>query len=112
MIMSARPIAVAAPPMSFFIRPIEAGGLMSSPPVSKQTPLPTRVTLGASGRPQVRSSRRGGSVAAAPTAWIIGKPLAQPCRRGWTRDRGAVPVGERDEGGLQRDRGPCRGRGC
>ena len=74
MIMSARPIAVAAPPMSFFISPIEAGGLMSSPPVSKQTPLPTRVTFGASARPQARSSRRGASVAAAPTAWIIGKP--------------------------------------
>ena len=36
------------------------GGLMSSPPVSKQTPLPTSVTFGAPASPQRRSSRRGG----------------------------------------------------
>ena len=46
---------------------------MSSPPVSKQTPLPTSVTFGASARPQTRSSSRGGSAAAAPTASIIGR---------------------------------------
>ena len=46
---------------------------MSSPPVSKQTPLPTSVTFGASSRPQTRSSSRGGSAAAAPTASIIGR---------------------------------------
>ena len=74
--MSASPMAVAAPPMSFFISPMEAGGLMSSPPVSKQTPLPTRVTFGASSRPQTRSRSRGGSAAAAPTASIIGRLAA------------------------------------
>ena len=75
--MSARPMAVAAPPMSFFMIPMEAGGLMSSPPVSKQTPLPTSVTFGASARPQTRSSSRGGSEAAAPTASIIGRLAAR-----------------------------------
>ena len=38
--------ATAAPPMSFFISSIDAPGLMSSPPVSKHTPLPTRRDLG------------------------------------------------------------------
>ena len=46
MIMWARPRAVAAPPMSFFMLSIAASGLMSRPPVSKQTPLPTSVTRG------------------------------------------------------------------
>ena len=65
--------AVAAPPMSFFIRSIALDGLMSSPPVSNTTPLPTSVTLGASRRPQMKSASRGGSAAAAPTAWTSGK---------------------------------------
>ena len=101
--MSASPIAVAAPPMSFFISPIEAGGLMSSPPVSKQTPLPTSVTFGASSRPQTRSRSRGGSAAAAPTASIIGRfaALSAAAPR-VTVTRGAVPLAERDEGGLER----------
>ena len=77
MTMRARPIAVAAPPMSFFIRPIDDAGLMSSPPVSKQTPLPTSVTFGASSRPQTRSRSRGASAAAAPTASIIGRFAAR-----------------------------------
>ncbi len=46
MIICASASAVAAPPMSFFMFSIEASGLMSSPPVSKQTPLPTSVTRG------------------------------------------------------------------
>ena len=46
---------------------------MSSPPVSKHTPLPTSVTFGAAGSPQVRSIRRGARAAARPTAWISGK---------------------------------------
>ena len=46
MIMCASASAVAAPPISFFIFSIDASGLMSSPPVSKQTPLPTSVTCG------------------------------------------------------------------
>ena len=56
---------------------------MSSPPVSKQTPFPTSVTFGCAGSPQVRSMSRGArdGVAAAPTAWIRGKPSASasPC---------------------------------
>ena len=59
MIMSASASAAAAPPMSFFISSIAASGLMSRPPVSKETPLPTRVTRGAAASPQVRSIRRG-----------------------------------------------------
>ena len=39
-------MAAAAPPISFFIRLMAASGLMLSPPVSKVTPLPTRVTFG------------------------------------------------------------------
>jgi hypothetical protein len=76
MIARARPSAVAAPPMSFFIRPIEAPGLMLSPPVSKHTPLPTSVTFGASEGPQTSSTSRGSAAAARPTAWIIGKPAS------------------------------------
>ena len=52
MIIYARARAVAAPPMSFFIRYMPLDGLMSRPPVSKQTPLPTSVTFGASSGPQ------------------------------------------------------------
>ncbi|MGC4111343.1 MAG: hypothetical protein QM747_13150 [Nocardioides sp.] len=36
----------AAPPMSFFMRIMPLDGLMSRPPVSKHTPLPTSVTSG------------------------------------------------------------------
>ena len=72
MTMSASAIAVAAPPMSFFIRSMAASGLMLRPPVSKATPLPTSVTFGCAGLPQVRSTRRGARVLAAPTAWISG----------------------------------------
>jgi len=60
--------AAAAPPMSFFINPMPLDGLMSRPPLSKATPLPTRVTFGASSRPQRKSTRRGASAAALPTA--------------------------------------------
>mmetsp|Transcript_24391 Transcript_24391/g.68634 ORF Transcript_24391/g.68634 Transcript_24391/m.68634 type:complete len:218 (-) Transcript_24391:863-1516(-) len=74
MTIAARPSTCAAPPMSFFIVSIAAAGLMSRPPVSKQTPLPTSVTFGASSDPQVRSIRRGCCFgpAARPTAWIWG----------------------------------------
>ena len=66
----ARPSALAAPPMSFFMFPIAAGGLTSSPPVSKHTPLPTIVTLGADSLPQHMSTTRGSrpGAAARPTA--------------------------------------------
>ncbi len=46
--------------MSFFISSIPEAGLMSRPPVSKVTPLPTSVTLGASSRPHEKSTSRGG----------------------------------------------------
>ena len=62
----------AAPPMSFFIISMPLDGLMSSPPVSKHTPLPTSVTLGAAGSPQRRSIRRGARSLARPTAWTAG----------------------------------------
>ena len=41
--------------------------------MSNTTPLPTSVTFGASRRPQTKSTSRGGSAAAAPTAWMSGK---------------------------------------
>ena len=58
--------------MSFFISSIEAAGLMSSPPVSKHTPLPTSVTVGPSPGKRMSISR-GACAAARPTAWIMGK---------------------------------------
>ena len=48
---------------------------MSSPPVSKQTPLPTSVSVGPP-CPQRRSISRGARGEARPTAWIIGKLAA------------------------------------
>src|SRR5258706_246250 len=69
--------ACAAPPMSFFMRRIPSAGLMSSPPESKHTPLPTIATRGWRGLPQLISSRRGGRAAARPTAWIAGKFCAR-----------------------------------
>ena len=72
MIISASPRTVAAPPMSFFISPIEAPGLMFSPPVSKHTPFPTSVRRGPLS-PQRMSRRRGVRSEARPTAWISGK---------------------------------------
>ena len=43
-------------------------GLMSSPPVSKQTPLPTRVSFLCFGFPHVKSIKRGRRSLAMPTA--------------------------------------------
>ena len=71
MIMAARPRTCAAPPMSFFISFMPAADLRSSPPESKHTPLPTRVTRGPV-PPQRRSISRGARVLARPTAWIAG----------------------------------------
>ena len=73
MIMCASASAVAAPPMSFFMLSMAASGLMSRPPVSKQTPLPTSVTRGCLSSPQLMSISRGAPAAARPTAWISGK---------------------------------------
>ena len=75
-IMAARPSTLAAPPMSFFISNMPEDGLMSSPPVSKHTPLPTSVILGARAEPKLMSTRRGARVDARPTAWIIGNSRA------------------------------------
>ena len=72
MIIRASPRTCAAPPMSFFMRSMPWAGLMSSPPESKHTPLPTSVTLGASGGPQRRSTSLGALALARPTAWIVG----------------------------------------
>ena len=72
MIAWARPSMIAAPPMSFFISRMPEAGLRSSPPLSKHTPLPTSVTLGAAGSPQTMSTSRGARVLARPTAWIVG----------------------------------------
>ena len=75
MIMCASAKAVAAPPMSFFMLSMPVSGLMSRPPVSKQTPLPTRVTRGCVLSPHTMSISRGAAAGAAarPTAWIKGK---------------------------------------
>ena len=67
MIILARPMTWAAPPMSFFINPIDAPGLIFNPPVSKHTPLPTSVSVGPL-VPQVMSISRGSRSEARPTA--------------------------------------------
>ena len=87
MIMWARPRTLAAPPMSFFISSMPEDGLMSRPPVSKVTPLPTSVTFGVIGPApdEVDETRRAGRCG--PTAWIIGKPSAR-----------AGPLDDRDGG--------------
>ena len=72
MIMCANAITLADPPISFFIRAMLAAGFKSNPPVSKQTPLPTKVIFGPA-LPHLRSIKRGSCSAARPTAWIIGK---------------------------------------
>jgi hypothetical protein len=66
------PSMIAAPAMSFFMLSMLDAGLRSRPPVSKHTPLPTSVTLGASAPPQVMSTSRGARVLARPTAWMVG----------------------------------------
>ncbi len=66
MIIEASASAWAAPPMSFFMLRMPDEGLRSSPPESKHTPLPTSVTLGARGLPQVKSIRRGARERSAP----------------------------------------------
>ncbi len=49
---------------------------MSSPPVSKHTPLPTSVTLGSNAAPHAMSIRRGARAEPRPTACTIGKFFA------------------------------------
>ena len=122
MISRASVSAVAAPPMSFFISSMPLAGLMSSPPVSKTTPLPTSVTFGASARPQTKSTSRGASKAAAPDGMnqrqVLAEQFVAPNRldAGVERLRqfrrlalergGAEDVGRRvDEVAPERDRG-------
>jgi hypothetical protein len=57
--------------MSFFIISMPEEGFRSSPPVSKQTPLPMRASFGPL-VPQRMSIRRGAFAAARPTAWMVG----------------------------------------
>ena len=59
---------LAAPPMSFFMISMPLDGFRSTPPVSKQTPLPTSVTFGCDASPQVKSISRGARLEALPTA--------------------------------------------
>ncbi len=63
---------IAAPAMSFFISRIPEALFRSSPPLSKHTPFPTRVTLGAPGSPHTMSTSRGARALARPTAWMVG----------------------------------------
>ena len=104
MTMWASASAVAAPAMSFFISSMPLSGLMSSPPVSKQTPLPTSVTFGAAAAPQVKSTRRGASAAALPTAWISGKVRAPAVLAAHDPRLGAVALGERERRRFERRR--------
>ena len=60
--------ALAAPPMSFFISSIALSDLMSRPPESKQTPLPTMLMRGCEASPQFNSINRGAASDARPTA--------------------------------------------
>ena len=68
MSMRASASTSAAPPMSFFMSIMPLEGLMSRPPVSKQTPLPTSVTSGAPRLPQRMSMRRGSRALPFPTS--------------------------------------------
>ena len=57
--MPASAKTLAPPPMSFFIIFMPVADFRSRPPVSKQTPLPTSVNLGALSSPHRMSIRRG-----------------------------------------------------
>ena len=71
---AARPSACAAPPMSFFMLRMPSAPLMSRPPVSKHTPLPTMASVGCSGvAPVAARSGAGARWLARPTAWMAGK---------------------------------------
>jgi hypothetical protein len=80
--------------MSFFISAIALEGLMSSPPVSKATPLPTTAISGASASPQRRSMSRGGVAEARPTAWNHREILLEEVVADDDIDRRAVASGQ------------------
>ena len=90
--------------MSFFISCMPLDGLMSRPPESNATPLPTSVTLGASARPQTKSTRRGASALARPTAWISGRLRSSSASPRVTSRLGAEFFGEARRLALQRSR--------
>ena len=98
--------------MSFFIKSIALSGLMSRPPVSKHTPLPTSVTRGCSLSPHVSSISRGARSDARPTAWISGKFSANRSLPTVDLDVGAVARGERTRGGFELAPDPCRSPAC
>ena len=72
--------------------------------MSKQTPLPTSVTFGASARPQRKSTRRGGSAAARPTAWMSGRLRASRSSPRVASNAGAEFFGEPRGLALERRR--------
>ena len=111
MIMWASASTVAAPPMSFFIISMPLDGLMSRPPVSKHTPLPTSVIFGSAGSPQVRSIRRGARAERAPDRMdqrkVLGEEVVADDR---ARTLAPCCVGERAGGLLQLGRPEIVGR--
>ncbi len=64
-------------PCRFFMISMPLDGFRSRPPVSKQTPLPTSVTLGCDGSPQPKSIRRGAR--------------SRPCRPRGSAENSAAP---------------------
>ena len=91
--MFASASATAAPPMSFFMSAMPAPVLMSKPPLSKHTPLPTSTTCGRPAPADQRiSASRGAAALARPTAWMAGKFQAQFLARPFA-ERRPVPVG-------------------
>ena len=98
--------------MSFFMISMPLDGLMSRPPVSKQMPLPTSVTVGAPARPQLMSISRGGAVAGAADGVdhreVLGEQVvADDAGDGWRRGarragarRPPAPAGPRSLAGV------------
>ena len=87
------PAPSAAPPMSFFISSMPLDGLMSRPPVSKQMPLPTSVTLRrVRRRPRCISISRGARGAGAADGVDHREVLLQQLVAGDDGDCGAVAL--------------------
>ena len=112
MISWARASACAAPPMSFFISRIPLAGLMSSPPLSKHTPLPMMAMRGSLSRPQSSSIRRGRALArrAAPDRGDHREAAVELVAVG-DLDLGAGFVAERADRGLELGRAEVGGGG-
>ena len=108
MIMWPSASAVAAPAMSFFMLSMPASVLMSRPPVSKHTPLPTSVTFGSPSLPQVMSISRGARRAGADRGdqrELLGERVASGDFHGC-----AMLLGERAGGVFQLGRAHVVGR--